>query len=120
MVRKEKATKRELLSLVGLQQHSTKVVRPGRPFISRMHNIAARIKELHYYTTLSKAFKSDLRWWHFLLIVGMVSASLSVITRKPPFIVKLQQMPQAHGAVVSSLEITDFSMPGLPNGLQLV
>jgi len=34
---KKKATKREILSLVGLLQHATKVARCGRPFLSRMY-----------------------------------------------------------------------------------
>ena len=54
IVRVKKATKQKILPLVGLLQH-------------RMYNTAARIKELHYYTTLTKAFKSDLRWWHFFV-----------------------------------------------------
>ena len=64
---RRKATKRKILSLVGLLQHATKVVRLGRTFVSRMYNTAARIKKLHYYTTLTKAFKSDLHWWHFFV-----------------------------------------------------
>ena len=64
---RRKATKREILSLVGLLQHATRVVRPGRTFVSRMYNTAAKVKELHYYTTLTKAFKSDLHWWHFFV-----------------------------------------------------
>ena len=64
---RRKATKHEILSLVGLLQHATKVVRPRWTFVSRMYNTAARIKKLHYYTTLTKAFKSGLRWWHFFI-----------------------------------------------------
>ena len=66
-LRRRKATKREILSLVGLLQHATKVVRPRRTFVARMYNTAARIKELHYYITLTKAFKSDLYWWHIFI-----------------------------------------------------
>ena len=36
MVKEEKSYKREILSLVGLLQHATKVVRPGRTFVARM------------------------------------------------------------------------------------
>ena len=61
---KKKATKREILSLVGLLQHATKVVRPGRTFVSRMYSTAAKLKELYYYTRLNKDFRSDLHWWH--------------------------------------------------------
>ena len=61
---RKKATKREILSLVGLLQHATKVVIPGRTFLSRMYHAAARLKRLSHYTRLTKAFHSDLRWWH--------------------------------------------------------
>ena len=43
---KKKATKREILSLVGLLQHATKIIRYGRTFVSRMYSTAARVKEL--------------------------------------------------------------------------
>lgn len=61
---RKKATKREILSLVGLLQHATKVVTHGRTFLSRMYQTAARVKHLSYYTRLTRAFRSDLRWWH--------------------------------------------------------
>ena len=61
---KKKATKREILSLIGLLQHATKVVRPAWTFVSRMYSTAAKIKELCYYTSLNKDFQSDLYWWH--------------------------------------------------------
>jgi len=56
-----KATKREILLLVGLLQHTTKVVTPGRTFVSRA---AARLKRLSHITRLATGFWSDLRWWH--------------------------------------------------------
>ena len=61
---RKKATKREILSLVGLLQLATKVVSPGRTFLSRMYRTAARLNRLSYYTRLNTAFQSDLRWWH--------------------------------------------------------
>ena len=64
---RKKATKCEILSLVGLLQHATKVVKPGRTFISRMYSKAAKLKELHYYTNLTKDFRSDLHWWHIFV-----------------------------------------------------
>ena len=59
----KKATKREILSLVGLLQHTCKVVRPGRSFVSRMNITAAKLKQLSHYTRLNKDFRSDLHWW---------------------------------------------------------
>ena len=64
---RKKATKRDILSLVGLLQHASKVVRPGRTFTARMYSIAARVKELHYFTRLNKEFRSDLYWWHIFI-----------------------------------------------------
>ena len=61
------ATKREILSLVGLLQHAAKVVRPGRTFVSRMYSVAAKVQELDYYSRLNKGFRSDLYWWHTFL-----------------------------------------------------
>jgi len=40
-LRKKTTTKREILSLVGLLQHATKVVRCGRTFVARMYATAA-------------------------------------------------------------------------------
>ena len=60
----KKAAKRQILSLVGLLQHATKVIRCGRTFVARLYATAAKIKEMHFYTRLSAEFRSDLMWWH--------------------------------------------------------
>ena len=59
-----KATKRQILSLVGLLQHATKVVRPGCIFLSRMYSVAAELKQPSHWKKLFAAFRSDLRRWH--------------------------------------------------------
>ena len=64
---KKKATKREILSLVGLLQHAAKVVRCGRSFVSRMYATVAKVQELQYFTRLNSEFRSDLSWWHTFL-----------------------------------------------------
>ena len=64
---KRKATKRQILSLVGILQHATKVVRPRRTFLSRMYSAAAKLKMLSHHTKLSAAFRSDLSWWHLFV-----------------------------------------------------
>ena len=61
---KKKATKCEILSLAGLLQHATKVVKSRRTFLSRMYSRAAKLRELHYYTKLTKDFRSDLHCWY--------------------------------------------------------
>ena len=64
---KKTATKREILSLIGVLQHATKIVQPGRTFLSRMYATAAKLRELHFYTRLYKEFRSDLCWWDIFL-----------------------------------------------------
>ena len=64
---RKNATKREVLSLVGILQHAAKVIRPGRTFVSRMYSTAAKVQELDYFTRLNKEFQSDLYWWHVFL-----------------------------------------------------
>ena len=66
-VGRTRAQKREILSLVGSLQHATKVVRCGRAFVSRMYAVAAKLRELHFYTKLNVVFRSDLCWWHTFL-----------------------------------------------------
>ena len=66
-LRKKNATRREILSLIGLLQHVTKMVRCGRTFVSRMYATATKVKEIDFYTRLNKDFKSDLCWWHIFV-----------------------------------------------------
>jgi len=63
----KKATKREILSLVGLFQHASKVVKPGRIFVTRMYSTAAKIKKMRHFARLNKSFCSDLHWWHVFI-----------------------------------------------------
>ena len=60
---RDKATKRQLLSLIGKLSFVSKVVRTGRAFISRLLNITKRVRELHHHVKLSVEAKADLQWW---------------------------------------------------------
>ena len=66
-LKKKKASKRDIFSLVGLLQHATKVVRPGRMFVARMYTTAAKLQKMHFLTRLNKEFRSDLMWWQTFL-----------------------------------------------------
>ena len=71
---KDNATKRQILSLVGLLQHATKVVRCGRALVARMYSTVAKVQKLHYYTRLTHEFHSDLAWWYtFISLCNGVS-----------------------------------------------
>ena len=56
-------TKRELLSLIGLQQHAATVTRPGRSFVRRMINLSSSRKHIEAHIRLNTEFRSDLEWW---------------------------------------------------------
>ena len=83
---KKKATKREILSLVGLLQHATKIVRNGRTFVSRMYATAAKLKRMHYLSSLNREFRSDLAWWHvFMQSWNGLSLLRCTLTSPPDF-----------------------------------
>ena len=62
LLHKSSVTKQEILSLVGLLQHATKIVHSGRTFVSRMYVTAAKLKQMHYFTKLIREFHLDLGW----------------------------------------------------------
>lgn len=64
---KKSATKRELLSLIGLLHHASKVVVPGRTFLRRMIDVSCSARELHHHIRVSKSLRLDLLWWHNFL-----------------------------------------------------
>ena len=64
-------TKKELLSLIGHLQHTSRIVRPGRPFLCRMIDLSAAAHELHHHIRLRGEFKSNLQWWAMFMGGGM-------------------------------------------------
>ena len=64
---KKSCTKRELLSLIGLLQHASKVVVPGRTFLRRLIDLSTMASELHHQIRLSHTARNDLLWWREFL-----------------------------------------------------
>ena len=64
---KRSCTKRDLLSLIGQLQHAATVVKPGRTFLRRMIDLAARFSRLDHHIHLNAQFRSDLQWWSLFL-----------------------------------------------------
>jgi len=64
---KRNATIKSILSLVELLQHATKVVKPGRTFVSRMYITAAKMRKLSHWTRLTAEFKSNWHWWDLFI-----------------------------------------------------
>jgi len=67
MAPKKETRKKEILSLVGILQHATKVTHPGRTFVARMYSTAAKLCKMHFIVRLNRSFRSDLLWWHTFL-----------------------------------------------------
>lgn len=56
-------TKRELLSLLGHMNFASRVIRPGRAFVSHLISLSTTVTESHYHVTLTSAVRSDLAMW---------------------------------------------------------
>ena len=59
--------KRDLQSLVGLLQHATKVVWPGRSFLRRLHALLADVgadRDANHWIRPNRAAKADIVSWH--------------------------------------------------------
>ena len=59
----KKASKRELLSLIGSLSFACKVVVPGRRFLSRLISLSCSVRELHYKVYLNQQVKYDIQLW---------------------------------------------------------
>ena len=60
---RSKATKRQILSIVGKLSFAAKVVRSGRAFISRLLSASKHAKALHHHVKLNREARLDLLWW---------------------------------------------------------
>ena len=61
---RRRITKRELLSLLGHMNFASRVIRPGRSFVSYLLSLAASVSELHYHVYLNQACLRDLSMWY--------------------------------------------------------
>ena len=74
---KRTCRRKELESLVGLLQHASKVVRPGRIFLRRLYTLLSQTHQFrgHYTVRLNAECQADLEWW-CLFIVSWNGVSL--------------------------------------------
>ena len=61
------ATKRELQSLAGSLQHAARVVKPGKCFTRRVHELSAVRHKPYHKVRLNRDFRSDIVWWSVFL-----------------------------------------------------
>lgn len=60
-------TKRELLSLLGHLNFASRVVYPGRSFISRIIEVTKAVQYLDHYVNIGRDCRLDIRMWKVLL-----------------------------------------------------
>ena len=70
---KKKATKRELLSLIGKLSFAAKVIPASRIFLRRLIDLSTSVKKLHHHITLTASARADIQWWHDSFQDGMES-----------------------------------------------
>ncbi|XP_061167511.1 uncharacterized protein LOC133176404 [Saccostrea echinata] len=63
LLRKKSCTKLELLQLLGHFNFATRVILPGRAFVSYLISLSTTVKELHYYVHLNQECINDLKMW---------------------------------------------------------
>ena len=63
ILKKKSCTKLELLQLLGHFNFATRVILPGRAFVSYLIQLSTTVKELHYKVHLNQECKNDLRMW---------------------------------------------------------
>ena len=64
---KRSVTKRELLSLLGHLNYASRIILPGRSFVSYLLSLAHSVKELHHHVKLNKDCQSDINMWKYFL-----------------------------------------------------
>ena len=55
--------KRELLSLIGYLQRTSKAIRQGRSFLRRLITLSTAGKNLDHFVRLNISARSDIQWW---------------------------------------------------------
>ena len=63
LLNKSSCTKRELLQLLGHLNLASRVILPGRSFVSYLIDLSTTVKELTDCVHLSKECKTDLEFW---------------------------------------------------------
>ena len=62
-----KATKRDLLSLIGKLSFAAKDVPSGRLFLRRLIELSNMVSKLHHHIHLNVEVREDIIWWNRFL-----------------------------------------------------
>ena len=83
---KRSGKRRDLESLVGLLQHASQVVRPGRIFLRRLYNLLAQTGSFkpHFSVRLNAEAQADVEWWSTFLAAWNGTSILRLVWRSLP------------------------------------
>lgn len=65
---RKSCTKRELLSLLGHLNFASRVIVPGRSFVSYLIKLLTKAKEMHHFVNITTECRLDLNMWHKFLM----------------------------------------------------
>ena len=68
---KSNCTKKELLQLLGHLNLTSRVILPGRSFVSYLISLSATVSNLHHHVYLDRHCQQDLLKWHRFCKAGM-------------------------------------------------
>ncbi|XP_056009466.1 uncharacterized protein LOC130051521 [Ostrea edulis] len=66
-LQKKSCTKRELLQILGHLSFASRVIVPGRSFVSQLITLSTSVKQLHFHVTLNKGSREDMNMWLIFL-----------------------------------------------------
>jgi hypothetical protein len=66
-VGKKRATKLELQRLVGKLTWACRVVKGGRTFLRRIHDLLARVVQSNHHVRITAEAREDISWWHICM-----------------------------------------------------
>lgn len=66
-IARKTCTKRELLQLLGHLNFASRVIIPGRSFVSYLLSLASSVKEYHHHVHLSTSCREDMNMWLLFL-----------------------------------------------------
>ncbi|XP_061162686.1 uncharacterized protein LOC133171907 [Saccostrea echinata] len=60
---RKSCTKRELLQLLGHLNFASRVILPGRSFVSHLIALSTTVKQLHHYVKINEQCREDMQMW---------------------------------------------------------
>ena len=80
---RKSCSKHQLQSLIGHLHHASKVIKPGRPFIRQMIDLASSRPHPESMVRLNMEIRSDIRWWASFIETWNGVSIVSALCKRP-------------------------------------